>query len=315
MQTSDGRATDRDRRRVLWGSLILLVLLSIAVMIISLERIAEARTTTIDVAASLPGSGGLGAGAPVWIAGHEVGEVVSVALLPAGAGREGSRIVAIARMPEEYLPLLRTDSRARLTSAQLMGPAILAISPGSAAAAGLEPGDTIPAAYEPDQIDEAVARTRGVLGGADTLLAQLRAIGALYQGRRPGIEALQRSAAEASLELERAKRTLAYGPMSGALGDARLAERVQRVRAAVTELQRGLGRYTAGSLGTDMEALGARADALGEELAALDSATADLSGFLGRYAADTAISRQAARAAAQMDSLRREAMSNPFMFF
>ena len=315
MQTAESKQSEKDARRVLWGSLIVLVLLTVGLLIISLERIAEARTATVDFPASLPGTGGLVAGAPVWIAGHEVGEVVSVALLPAAAGSEGSRIVAMARLPEKYLPLVRADSRAHLTSAQLMGPAILEISAGSANAPALAPGDTIPALYEPDQIDEALARTRGMLGGADTLLSELRTITALYRQRAPHIEALKRSAGQASVELERVQRTLQEGPLTAALADARLAERMARVRAAVADLQRGLARYRAGSLGADMDALGARVDSLTAELAALDSTAADVSGFVGRFAADSALSVETARTRAQMDSLMSDVMSNPFMFF
>ena len=315
MTTDESRTDRKNRRRTLWGSVIVVVLLVIAVVIISLENIAEAGTETVDYTASLPGTGGLVAGAPVWIAGHEVGEVVSVGLLPPASGREGSRIVAIARIPEEYGSLVRADSRARLTSAQLMGPAILEISPGSAQATALAPGDTIPAAYEPDQVDEALQRTRGVLTGADSLVSELKTIAALYQARRPRIDAVQSSAADASAELERTKRLLAEGPLAGALHDARITERVGRLRAAVAELQSGLARYTAGPLAEDLDGLAARADALATELATLDSAAAGLSGFLGRYGADSAIARQAGRAGAQMDSLTREIMANPFMFF
>ena len=81
MTTAESRTDRKDRRRTLWGSVIVVLLLAIAVLIISLENIAEAGNETVDYTTSLPGTGGLVAGAPVWIAGHEVGEVVSVGLL------------------------------------------------------------------------------------------------------------------------------------------------------------------------------------------------------------------------------------------
>lgn len=318
MDTPERNLEDRDRRRVRRGLLIVLGLVALAVLIISLDEIAESRVETVDIAAELPESEGLAAGAAVWIAGYQVGEVVKVALLPpaGGAGEGGgSRIVATARLPADHLRLLRTDSRAHLTAASLMGDAILEFSPGTAHAPRLAAGDTIPAAYGPDQMKQALGTGRRVLVELDTLAQRLRHIAGLYRERRPMLDELSRSIEVASAGLDRAARSLEEGPLPAALADARLGERFDRVRAALAQIEHGLGRYSTGVLGENVAGAQARADSLRAEIAVLDSAAADVSGFLGRFQADSAIGVAAGRASAQMDSLAREVMSNPLSFF
>lgn len=314
MDTPESRAQRKDARKALSGALIVAGLIALAILIISLDEVVQGRVETVDIVAELPESGGLVSGAAVWIAGHEVGEVIAVALLPPSA-EVGPRILATARIPESFLPLIRRDSRAYLTSAQLMGHRILEFSPGTAAAPGLAAGDTVRAAHSPHRLDEALGTARGILGDIDSLAGQLRLVASLYRERRPAIDALQRSVGLASAELDIATAAFAEGPLSAALSDARLAERFAAVRAALAEIQQGLARYSTGPLAGNTDALRARADSLRAELATLDSAAADVSGFLGRFAADSAIGREAARAGAQMDSLTREVMSNPLMFF
>ncbi|HUF11967.1 MAG TPA: MlaD family protein [Longimicrobiales bacterium] len=302
------------------GLLILLGLAALAVLIVSLDEIEEGRVKTVDVAAELPESEGLAAGAAVWIAGYQVGEVVSVALLPPAGGDgngdgDGSRIVATVRLPADHLRLLRTDSRAHLTAASLMGDAILEFSPGSVHAPRLTAGDTIPAAYGPDQMKLALGTARGVLVELDTLAQRLRHIAGLYRERRPMLDELSRSIEVASAGLDRTARSLEEGPLPAALADARLGERFDRVRAALARIEQGLGRYSTGVLGENVAGAQARADSLRAEIALLDSAAADVSGFLGRFQADSAIGVATGRASAQMDSLAREVMSNPLKFF
>ena len=315
MSVPDRDPEIRDRRKARGGMLILLGLVALGVLIISLDEIVAGREKTVDLVAELPESGGLVSGAAVWIAGYQVGEVVAVGLLPPTHEGDSSRIVATARIPAAHLRLLRSDSRAQLTAASMMGDAILELSPGSPAGARLASGDTVPAAYGPDQIEEAIGTARGVLVELDSLIGQLKQVAGLYQARRPMLDEVTRSIAVAAAGLERTSLALESGPLPAALADARLGERFQRVRAGLGRLQEGLGRYASGELGESVAGARARADSLRAEIALLDSAAADVSGFLGRVQADSALGVATGAAAAQMDSLTREVMSNPFMFF
>ena len=304
-----------DRRRSLGGILILLGLFGLAVVIISLDEILASRTPMIDVHAELPESGGLVAGAPVWIAGHTVGEVVAVTLRPpefTGA----SRVIAIARIPRSHLPLLRGDSRARLAKPRLAGDPVLDLSPGTAAAPPLTAADTIPAVHTPNRAAEMIASARALLVEADTLMDGLRQVAALYRARQPMIEQVTRSVDLATIELDRTAVALRESPLTGALADARLQERFARVRSSLATLQAGLGRYTSGPLGERIASLRVRADSLQADVALLDSLTASPNhGFIGRIRTDSALSVEAGRTTAQMDTLVQEVLSNPFMFW
>ena len=304
-----------ESRRAVGGVLILLALAILAGFIVSLDEILAGRTPTVVLHAELPESGGLVAGAPVWIAGHEVGLVEAVTLLPPGTPGE-SRVVALARIPREHLALLRNDSRAKVSSARLMGDPVLALSPGTAQAATLAAGDTIPAEFAPSRFAATFATARRTLGDVDSLMTQLRTVGALYQARRPMIDEVMRSVELASAELDRTAVAFTQGPMGGALRDARLAERFAALRDALAAVQAGLGRYTSGPLGENVAALRVRTDSLRADVAVLDSLASDPNaGFVGRFRADSAITVEAGRTGAQLDSLVQEVLSNPTMFF
>lgn len=311
-QETPGRT---DRRRTLVGILILVGLITLAVLIISLDEILSARTPMVDLHAELPGSGGLQIGAPVWIAGHEVGEVTAVTLLPPDYVGE-SRVIAIARIPREHLVLLRADSRAKVASARLMGDPVLELTPGSAALPALAASDTIPAEHAPNRNAEMMASARRILVEVDTLMIQLREVGALYGERRPMIDEVMRSVDLARIEMEQTSIAVSEGPFADIMSDARLRERFDRVRASLAVLQQGLGRYTSGPLGERIASLSARADSLQVDVARLDSLTSDpTAGFVGRFRTDSALSVEAGRTSAQMDTLVEEVLSNPFMFF
>ena len=304
-----------ERRRALGGVLILVALFVLAAVIISLDEIRAARTPMVDMYATLPEAGGLVAGAPVWIAGHQVGEVTAVTLLPPAATDE-SRIIAIARIPREHLKLLRGDSRATVASARLMGDPVLALSPGTAAAPALARGDTIPAEYGPRRFAATISSARRTLVEIDSLMTQLRTVGSLYQTRRPMIDEVMRSVELASAELDRTALAFADGPLGDAMSDARLGERFAALRDAMATVQAGLGRYTAGPLGERIGTLRVRTDSLRADVAVLDSLASDpTAGFVGRFATDSAIAVEVGRTSAQLDTLVEELMSNPFMLF
>ena len=304
-----------DRRRSLGGILILLGLIGLAVVIISLDEILAARTPMVDVHAELPESGGLVAGAPVWIAGHTVGEVTAVTLRPPEFIGP-SRVIAIARIPRSHLALLRADSRARLAKPRLAGDPVLDLSPGTAAAPAFIASDTIPAVHTPNRAAETMASARALLVEVDTLMDGLRQVAALYRARQPMIEQVTRSVDLATIELDRTAVALRESPLTGALADARLQERFARVRTALTTLQTGLGRYTSGPLGERIASLSVRADSLQADVALLDSLTASPNyGFIGRIRTDSALSVEAGRTTAQMDTLVQEVLKNPFMFW
>ena len=301
-------------RRTLAGILIIAALIALGAIIISLDEIMASRVEMVEVYAVLPETDGLASGAPLRIAGHEVGTVLAVTLLPPGSA--GShRVLAHARLPREYFDLLRADSRARTTKPGFVGDPLLEIEPGSAAAPPLTAGDTIRPEFADERIATALAGSRRLLAEVDTLLVSFRAVSGSFATRRAMIEDVTRSVELATIELERTRAAFAASPLRGALSDAGLRGRMERVRASLATLQAGLGRYASGPLGVQLAAVAARADSLQAELAVLDSAASSTDGFAGRFRADSALAVEGARTRAQLDSLVEDVTSNPFMFF
>lgn len=301
-------------RRAFGGILIVAALVALGAVVISLDEILSSRVEMVEVHAVLPLTEGLASGAPVRIAGHEVGTVQAVTLLPPGpAGSD--RVLARARIPREYFDLLRQDTRARITRPGFVGDALLEIDPGSAATGPFAAGDTIRPEFAPERVATALASSRRLLGQIDTLLVSFRTVSAAYRSRRPMIEHVTRSIEQANLELERTRVAFENSPLRDALSDQGLRDRIGRVRASLTALQAGLGRYSSGPLGAQLAAVAARADSLQAELAVLDSAASSTDGFVGRMRADSALQVEAARTRAQLDSLVEDVTSNPFMFF
>lgn len=314
MESTSPKHERSQGRRSLAGLLIIGALLALGAVIISLDEIMASRVEMVEVHAILPQTDGLASGAPVRVAGHEVGTVLAVLLLPPGpAGSH--RVLARATIPREHFELLRRDSNARTTRPGFVGDPLLEIDPGSADAPPLTEGDTIPPQFSHERMATAMASTRRLLGEVDTLLVSFRALSAAYGSRRPLIDEVSRSVELAMLELEQTRVAFAGSPLRSAFADAGLRARMERLRAALGTLQAGLGRYASGPLGDRLAALTARTDSLQAELAVLDSAASSSDGFVGRMRADSALQVEGARTRAQLDSLVEDVKSNPFMFF
>ena len=205
-------------RRALGGILIVATLVALGAVVISLDEILSSRTEMVELHAVLPQTDGLAAGAPVRIAGHEVGTVLSVTLMPPGpAGSD--RVLARARIPREHFDLLRQDTRARIAKPGFVGDALLEIDPGSAAAGRLAAGDTIRPEFAPERVATAIAGSRRLLAEVDTLLVSFRTVSVAYRTRRPMIEQVARSIDQANTELERTRLAFENSPMRDALSD------------------------------------------------------------------------------------------------
>ena len=300
-------------RRALGGILIVGALVALGAVVISLDEILASRVEMVDVHAVLPETDGLASGAPVRIAGHEVGTIMAVTLLPPGpAGSH--RVLARARIPRDAFGLLRDDTRARTTRPGFVGDPLLEIDPGVGGAPFPE-GDTIPPEFSPEAVASALTSARRLLADVDTLMVSFRTVTDAYASRRPMIDHVGRSIGQAMTELEQTRVAFEQSPLRDALGDDGVRVRIARLRAALGTLQGGLARYASGPLGDQLAAVAARADSLQAELAVLDSAASSTDGFVGRVRADSALGVAGARTRAQLDSLIEDVTSNPFMFF
>ena len=256
-------------------------------------------------------------GSPVWIAGHEVGTVEKLSLLPIG-GDTTARVALTIQLPRSLRAHVRTDSRIRLTSVGVISTRVVDIVPGSAGAPMLEPGDTLRMTntITPQALTQ---RAAIVQAGLDSALAELRTITPMMRLR---LDQLQRAFASLDPAMQEAA-SLRTGLESGAgiasLRDPAFAAALERARASAAQLPDVFAqmRVRAGEVREIQAAvarLTLRADSIRTQLTAAADLLGSGNGSLSRFQQDSALIRAITRARADLDSLIAEARRNPLRF-
>jgi ABC-type transporter Mla subunit MlaD len=306
----------RQGKRALLGGAIIGALIALAGGIFLLDDILAALRAPYEVVAVLPQAPRLAAGSRVWVGGKDVGEVRSVALLPAGG--DGSGRVALAlSLPAEVREQVRQDSRVRITAVNTMGAPVVDIVPGSTATAPLAPGDTLRSARLVDRA-AVLARSVAFRASLDSALSELRALRAPLEQRLAGLQRATAQLAAASREYRRLQAALAASPLVASVGSGELNASLARSRTTVAALLAALAdaqqRVRSSGLDANFKAMTARAGALQRSLAELQSEMREGGGTLDRLARDSALVRAIAAARTELDSLLVEARRNPLRF-
>jgi len=303
-----------ERSRALIGGLIILGLLGLVVLIVSLDDLLRGREQRVRIVAALEESDGVVPGSPVWLAGRAVGEVELVTFAP--PERPGPHaVLATLSLPAEHLDMVRTDSRVRLTSPRLMGNPVVEVLPGSAGAPHLAAGDTLRESTRPGMLDSlSLQRARGLIGDARAVGRNLKVVDSLFARRAPALDQVRQRMQLAAAEMDRLSLQLEQGPLAR-LGEARVQERIERIRQELGTVAAGLQRYGAGELGAGVDSLMTRAGTLAASLDTIQALADEPRGVLGRMAADSALAVQIRRTQAQLDSLLAETRANPLRYF
>jgi phospholipid/cholesterol/gamma-HCH transport system substrate-binding protein len=130
----------------------------------------------------LPSVAGLREGAPVTLAGQQVGQVDEISFIPVRLKRGGNNLRVKLNVARRVREQIRTDSRIQVRAQGLLGDKYIDIAPGTLAAAVLQPGDTIPAAISMD-MEQFLAQASQMLDQANLLVKDLGTItGSLARG-------------------------------------------------------------------------------------------------------------------------------------
>jgi ABC-type transporter Mla subunit MlaD len=308
----------RDRRRLLFGSLLIIGILGLAIVIFFLDAVIDLFTNRMSVVATMPDAPGLVTGSPVWVAGELVGSVRKIEFRQPSADPQ-ERVALTLEIPERLRAHLGPGTHVRVTSARLIGEPVVDVVPGPPGGPPLGGGDTLRGG-DVLQVSDIVDRIRAARAGFERLsdeFAALAASPALQDGR---LRAVQTRFAAVGRELAAVRAASADGtlarllrdPAFGATLDA-LGTRVQRLRATLGDARRDRGAEAA-AVADAFRQLTVRADSVSRQIATLQSEADAAAGTLPRLASDSSLAVALRRVQAQLDSLIQEARSNPFRF-
>lgn len=163
-------------RNIRVAAFMLIGLLVLGVVVVLIGQKSGMFESKVRLHVLFPDVGGLVVGAPVRLAGLDVGMVEEIEFA-AGAERTEARVTLSVR--ERYLSRIRADSRAVIDSKGLLGDKLVEISVGSRDAAALHDGETLQAAAATsfgqlaDSLDDAVGAITRAASATDEALTKL----------------------------------------------------------------------------------------------------------------------------------------------
>lgn len=162
-----------DRRIAVGGLITAAIFLAlVAIIIISgqegfLRRRYELRTYMDQV-------NGLQVGAPVWLAGVNVGSVSDIIFIPQDSTGK-TKLEVRMRIKTGVQPLIRKDSRARIGTLGLLGDKYVAVTPGSSDSLMLKDKDFIKST-NPIDFEELISRSVGVVDDLTASVTSFKSI-------------------------------------------------------------------------------------------------------------------------------------------
>ncbi len=154
----------------------LAVFLGVIYMLGARARLFEAR---YSIQAEFSDVGGLQPGATVRLAGVQIGRVSKVEL-PA---QPGGKVRVEMKIAKQFGDRIRKDSEARLVTQGLLGDRIVEITVGTAKAAAVQPGETIPS-KDPVDIANVISEGAGVVRSVAAVADSFREVADTFQKSR-----------------------------------------------------------------------------------------------------------------------------------
>ncbi|MEE8581616.1 MAG: MlaD family protein [Myxococcota bacterium] len=155
------------------GSFMIVALGAFAVVILSLSAERGIWVPRYHLVAHFENVQGLISGAPVWLAGKQVGTTESVSFGESGAGRPPVRVVL--QVDEVVRERIRSDSMATIGTIGLLGDRYVEISMGTREGTVLEDGAEL-RALQPLSLDDVVRKGVTALDGITTLASNVNGV-------------------------------------------------------------------------------------------------------------------------------------------
>lgn len=305
------------------GLVLMLALAILGFGVFFIGNIGDVFGTRYRLVTLMESAAGLVPGAPVQVAGQNVGQVDRVEFIrPEQRPESGEAVAVWLGVNVSIRDQIRADSRARVRTQGLLGDRLIDIEPGSPDSPVLAEGDTLAAApalsYE-ELLAQAADAVQSLIGLSNDLTATLGrvAAGEGSLGQLLVDDALYGSLVALNENLNRVIAPVADG--RGALGrlltDDELYERMvgatarlDSVTAIIADGQGTLGRLVSSdSLYLALASSAGRADSL---LAAIESGE----GSVGRLVTDERMYEELLRTIVDLNALLQDVRENPKRF-
>jgi hypothetical protein len=306
--------------RLHWGDLKIgfaaaAILFALVVSILLFARVGGLHGDTVKLYVTTPDATGVLKGTEVWVAGKKVGLVAAVRFRPVTSDTV-ERVLIDADVLQQYLPLIRGDSRADIRPAgTLIGAPVVYIREGTAAAPALRPRDTVRTrsssrmALVGLEIDTLANHLTELATASGNLLDKMSdPLNSVGRFRSRGVQQLKALTAVGSSYAERATRG------NGSLGLAYRGDVPSRLKGVlavkdsisflISSGNGNVGRFRRDStLPRHVASVRAGLDSLRRLLTATSG--------VARLRSDTTLSGEIARARSQIDSLMKEMKKHP----
>ena len=229
------------RLSVVVGGFVIICLGLFGAAILSLSKESGIFTPRYELVAHFDNVQGLLAGAPVWLAGKDVGQVESVSL--ESVGREHP-VRVVLRIHRDVQDRIRADSVAIVGTIGVLGDSYVEISAGSLEERMLEGGSEI-RAESPVNLNEAMAKGALALDNIARLAANLNVVVEGFSEREGGAKAAKavEAVSDIMLEIEQGKgllHSVIYDSYSGG-GIESVQRSLSTLENMLTEVKDGRG--------------------------------------------------------------------------
>lgn len=301
--------------RLVPGIITIVVLVAVTIALLLYSSVGRIPGDAVRLYLVTNSAQGVMRGTEVWLAGQKVGVVENVGFRPVSADTSARVIIAVDVRARDA-GQIRRDSDIRVRAgANLIGPIVVYISPGSPQSPAVRSGDTLVAARQSDvqtalsRLGDATKELAPMMNDARAVMASARnpngTIGALRQsGLGPGMTELR-----SRVSALRGRFVASAEPRAQMMASARSAlARVDSIRLLLRSDRNSLGRFRRDStLRTSLASVR-------DEVAALRARMHDTGGTLGRLAADSAIQRSLTSAQAELTLLMEDMRRRPLRY-
>lgn len=307
------RYDDHDRRRARVGALLILVIGVVATAVFFLDALVRITTEGPHITVMTQSAPGVEPGTAVWVAGRDVGRVLSVEFKEPTRGIERIEVVAVLERGVERF--IRADATVNIQPGALLEPVVVVIHPGSPNRATWDldvPFTTTNETVDPEALVEMGAALRAsgdsLRGEAERLRSAIRRGGGSIALLADNPDVLREAGSTMEEAAEVLTRDLPHGNLGRLAADTLIAARLARIRERLATLD---------TLGTrdraiqSFEETSAAMEAFENRLLALSDRLDSGEGSAGRWLRDGEIGQQLGLLRARIDSMSVELARYP----